>query len=127
MRPRQLLAQAKPVDWESQKTSGGPWSSNAGASRGRGDFGITGQLGGSSGRPTGSGDFGISKNLGGTSAGSGAGDFGVPTHLGCTAVPNPDAGRRFNELPDGGRCCPPPKGMNQSNPQHTAPVRGLPR
>jgi hypothetical protein len=116
MRPRQLMGQDKPVDWSSHKIGGG-----------KGAFGITGQLGGSTGRAPGGGDFGVSTKLGGTSAGSGAGDFGVPTHLGCKAVPNPDAGRRFSELPDGGRCCPPPKGMSQSNPRHMTMASSLPR
>lgn len=116
MRPRQLMAQGKPVDWQSHSGSGG-----------KGQFGITGKLGGKTGRAPGVGDFGVTSKLGETSAGAGAGDFGVPTHLGCHAVPNPDSGRIFRELPDAGRCCPPPKGMRQSSPKHMAPARSIPR
>ena len=115
MRPRQLMAQGQPVDWQSHTGSGG-----------KGNFGIATKLGGR-GKMTGAGDFGISTRLGSCSPGEGAGDFGVPTHLGCHAVPNPDSGRIFRELPDAGRCCPPPKGMQQSSPKHMAPARSIPR
>jgi hypothetical protein len=115
MRPRQLMGQGEPVDWQSHKTGGG-----------KGDFGITGKLGGR-GKQTGGGAFGISTKLGGCSPGEGAGDFGVPTHLGCHAVPNPDSGRIFKELKDASRCCPPPKGMQQSSPKHMTPASSLPR
>lgn len=47
------------------------------------------------------------------------GAFGVSPILGGRQpIRNADNGRRFSHMNDSARCCPPPVGSNQANPNH---------